>query len=63
MLYQAGLAGTLWGVVLANLVPSVPFVVLVMIPFIEQIDPRIEAAARSSAPARASSSCGCSCRC
>jgi putative spermidine/putrescine transport system permease protein len=34
------------GVVLANLVPSVPFVVLVMIPFIEQIDPRIEAAAR-----------------
>jgi putative spermidine/putrescine transport system permease protein len=46
VLYQAGLAGTLWGVVLANLVPSVPFVVLVMIPFIEQIDPRIEAAAR-----------------
>ncbi len=39
VLYQAGLAGTLWGVVLANLVPSVPFVVLVMIPFIEQIDP------------------------
>ncbi|KMO33961.1 ABC transporter permease [Methylobacterium tarhaniae] len=46
VLYQAGLAGTLWGVVLANLVPSIPFVVLVMIPFIEQIDPRIEAAAR-----------------
>ncbi len=46
VLYRAGLAGTLWGVVLANLVPSVPFVVLVMIPFIEQIDPRIEAAAR-----------------
>ena len=34
------------GVVLANLVPTVPFVILVMIPFIEQIDPRIEAAAR-----------------
>ena len=32
--------------ILANLVPTVPFVVLVMIPFIEQIDPRIEAAAR-----------------
>ncbi len=46
VLYRAGLAGTLWGVVLANLVPSIPFVVLVMIPFIEQIDPRIEAAAR-----------------
>ena len=32
--------------ILANLVPTVPFVILVMIPFIEQIDPRIEAAAR-----------------
>ena len=46
VLYQAGIAGTFWGVVLANLVPTIPFVVLVMIPFIEQIDPRIEAAAR-----------------
>ena len=46
VLYQTGLAGTLWGVVLANLVPTVPFVILVMIPFIEQIDPRMEAAAR-----------------
>jgi putative spermidine/putrescine transport system permease protein len=46
VLYQAHLGGNMSGVVLANLVPSVPFVVLVMIPFIEQIDPRIEAAAR-----------------
>ncbi|SDI09770.1 putative spermidine/putrescine transport system permease protein [Bradyrhizobium sp. Rc2d] len=46
VLYQTGLAGTFWGVVAANLVPTVPFVILVMIPFIEQIDPRIEAAAR-----------------
>ena len=46
VLYRAGLAGSLAGVVLANLVPTVPFVVLVMIPFIEQIDPRIEQAAR-----------------
>ena len=46
VLYRAGLAGTFWGVVLANLVPTIPFVVLVMIPFVEQIDPRIEAAAR-----------------
>ena len=46
VLYQAHLGGNISGVVLANLVPSVPFVVLVMIPFIEQIDPRIEAAAR-----------------
>jgi putative spermidine/putrescine transport system permease protein len=46
VLYQTGLAGTFWGVVVANLVPTVPFVILVMIPFIEQIDPKIEAAAR-----------------
>ena len=46
VLYRTGLAGSLTGVVLANLVPTVPFVVLVMIPFIEQIDPRIEQAAR-----------------
>ena len=46
VLYQLGAGGTLWGVIIANLVPTVPFVILVMIPFIEQIDPRIEAAAR-----------------
>ncbi|MBB3019752.1 putative spermidine/putrescine transport system permease protein [Microvirga lupini] len=46
VLYQTGLAGTFWGVVAANLVPTVPFVILVMIPFIEQIDPKVEAAAR-----------------
>jgi putative spermidine/putrescine transport system permease protein len=46
VLYQSGLGGTFWGVVLANLVPTVPFVILIMIPFIEQIDPKIEAAAR-----------------
>lgn len=46
VLYQTGLAGTFWGVVAANLVPTVPFVILVMVPFIEQIDPKVEAAAR-----------------
>lgn len=46
MLYKVHLAGTMTGVVLANLVPSIPFVVFTMTPFIEQIDPRIEAAAR-----------------
>src|SRR5664279_3073110 len=46
VLYQLHLGGSMSGVILANLVPTVPFVVLVMIPFIEQIDPRIEAAAR-----------------
>lgn len=46
VLYSVGVGGTFWGVVLANLVPTVPFVILVMIPFIEQIDPKVEAAAR-----------------
>lgn len=46
LLYKLHLGGTLNGVILANLVPAVPFVVLVMTPFIEQIDPKIEAAAR-----------------
>jgi len=46
VLYKAGVAGSMAGVVVANLVPTVPFVVLVMIPFIEQIDPKIESAAR-----------------
>jgi putative spermidine/putrescine transport system permease protein len=46
VLYKYGLAGHLSGVVLANLVPSIPFVILTMTPFIEQIDPAIERAAR-----------------
>jgi putative spermidine/putrescine transport system permease protein len=46
VLYRVQLAGSLPGVILANLVPTVPFVVLIMIPFIEQIDPKLEAAAR-----------------
>lgn len=46
VLYQAHLAGTIWGVILANLIPAAPFVILVMTPFIEQIDPNLEAAAR-----------------
>ncbi len=47
VLLRHDLGGTLSGVILANLVPSVPFVILTMTPFIEQIDPRIEAAART----------------
>lgn len=46
VLYRAGLAGTMSGVIIANLVPTVPFTVVLMIPFIEQIDPRVEHAAR-----------------
>ena len=44
--YKLHLAGTIYGVILANLLPALPFVILVMTPFIEQIDPNIEAAAR-----------------
>jgi len=46
VMYQAHLGGTLYGVILANLVPALPFVILVMTPFIEQIDPNLESAAR-----------------
>ncbi len=46
VMYKVGLAGTLGGVILANLIPALPFVILVMTPFIEQIDPNLEAAAR-----------------
>ena len=46
VLYKLHLAGTLAGVILANLLPALPFVILVMTPFIEQIDPNVEAAAR-----------------
>jgi putative spermidine/putrescine transport system permease protein len=46
VLYKFHLAGSMFGVIAANLVPAVPFVVLTMTPFIEQIDTKIEAAAR-----------------
>jgi putative spermidine/putrescine transport system permease protein len=46
VLYRLRLGGTETGVILSNLVPAVPFVILVMTPFIEQIDPCLEAAAR-----------------
>lgn len=46
MLYEYQLAGTIFGVVLANLAPALPFVVLIMTPFFEQIDPNLERAAR-----------------
>ena len=40
------IANSMFGVILANLVPAIPFVVLTMTPFIEQIDPKVESAAR-----------------
>jgi putative spermidine/putrescine transport system permease protein len=46
LVYELHLNDTIAGVVLVNLVPSLPFAVLVLIPFVEQIDPRVEQAAR-----------------
>jgi putative spermidine/putrescine transport system permease protein len=46
MLYEYGLAGRLIGVIIANLVPAFPFVIVIMVPFIEQIDPNLERAAQ-----------------
>ncbi|MEP7765580.1 ABC transporter permease subunit [Sanguibacter sp. 25GB23B1] len=46
VMYNLGLGRTLWAVILVNLVPSIPFVIMTMTPFIEQINPSIENAAR-----------------
>ncbi len=46
-LYRTQLAATLPGIILINLVPALPFVILVMTPFIEQLDPNVERAART----------------
>lgn len=46
VMYNFGLGRTLLAVILVNLVPSVPFVIVTMTPFIEQISPSIENAAR-----------------
>jgi putative spermidine/putrescine transport system permease protein len=46
VMYQAHIAGTIFGVILSNMVPAVPFMILVMTPFIEQIDSNLESAAR-----------------
>ena len=48
VMYNFGLGRTLTAVILVNLVPSVPFVIMTMTPFIEQINPTIENAARMS---------------
>ncbi|GAA2720315.1 ABC transporter permease [Cellulomonas aerilata] len=48
VMYNFGLGRSLLAVILVNLVPSVPFVIMTMTPFIEQINPTIENAARMS---------------
>ncbi len=46
VLLRVGLGGTLWGVILINLVPIIPFVILILAPFIEQVDTSLESASR-----------------
>ncbi len=46
MLIRLGLGGSLVGIILANLVPITPFVIFILTPFIEQVDPSLESASR-----------------
>ncbi|KHL03624.1 ABC transporter permease, partial [Sinomonas humi] len=46
LMYRFGLGGTLTAVILVNLVPILPLVVLITVPFVEQIPPQTEDAAR-----------------
>ncbi len=46
VLLRMGLGGSLIGVILINLVPIVPFVILILTPFIEQIDLSLESASQ-----------------
>lgn len=51
-LYKFHLATRLSGVIIANLVPIVPFMILILTPFIEQISTNLESAARSLGASR-----------
>ncbi|MGW5640526.1 ABC transporter permease [Streptomyces sp. NPDC003832] len=46
LMYRMGLGGTLTAVILVNLVPILPLVILVTVPFVEQISPDVENAAK-----------------
>lgn len=46
VLYKARLAPKISGVIIANLVPIVPFMILLLIPFIEQVGMNLESAAK-----------------
>ena len=46
LMYWLHLGGTLLAVILVNLVPVLPLVVLITVPFVEQISPQVESAAR-----------------
>ena len=46
LMYRLGIGGTLLAVVLVNLVPILPLVILITVPFVEQISPDVEHAAK-----------------
>jgi putative spermidine/putrescine transport system permease protein len=46
LLLRIGLGGTITGVILINLVPIVPFMILILAPFIEQVDVSLESASQ-----------------
>ena len=46
MMYRFGLGGSLPAVILVNLVPALPLVILITVPFVEQISPDVENAAK-----------------
>ncbi|HEY0496754.1 MAG TPA: ABC transporter permease subunit [Kutzneria sp.] len=46
LMYRVGIGGTLLSVVLVNLVPILPLVILITVPFVEQISPDVEHAAK-----------------
>ncbi|EWM10134.1 ABC transporter permease [Kutzneria sp. 744] len=46
LMYRLGIGGTLLSVVLVNLVPILPLVILITVPFVEQISPDVEQAAK-----------------
>ena len=46
LMYRLGIGGTLISVILVNLVPILPLVILITVPFVEQIPPDVEHAAK-----------------
>ncbi len=46
LMLRIGLGGSLVGVILINLVPIVPFMILILAPFIEQVDVSLESASQ-----------------
>ena len=46
MLYKTGLATTTLGVIIANMIPTISYMILVILPFIEQISDNVESASR-----------------